>query len=162
MTCGLNLLCLVQAISEWAKSRTLQEQRRFLPVYDCRDELLQVIRENQVVVVVGETGSGKTTQVCIVVSGCVCMLHDAAQGLCLLLPALTVDFVNMSMRTQCGRIVEAPLLGLVAFSMSALIYMMLSQRDTHCLSICRLTGRGPGCTKLCIQIAILLLMASRV
>lgn len=52
-----------QAISDWAKSRTLQEQRRFLPVFDCRDELLQVIRENQVVVVVGETGSGKTTQV---------------------------------------------------------------------------------------------------
>ena len=29
----------------------------------CREELLAVIRENQVVVVVGETGSGKTTQV---------------------------------------------------------------------------------------------------
>ena len=55
-------LCL-QAISDWAKSRTLQQQRQFLPVYDCREELLQVIRENQVVVVVGETGSGKTTQV---------------------------------------------------------------------------------------------------
>lgn len=53
----------LQAISDWAKSRTLQQQRQFLPVYDCRDELLQVIRENQVVVVVGETGSGKTTQV---------------------------------------------------------------------------------------------------
>eukprot|EP00891_Asterochloris_glomerata_P006618 jgi/Astpho2/6618/fgenesh1_pm.00101_%23_12_t len=52
----------VQAVSDFAKSKTLQEQRRFLPVYDCRDELLQVIRENQVVVVVGETGSGKTTQ----------------------------------------------------------------------------------------------------
>ena len=52
----------LQAISEWAKSKTLQQQRQFLPVYDCRDELLQVIRENQVVVVVGETGSGKTTQ----------------------------------------------------------------------------------------------------
>lgn len=47
----------------------MSEQRRFLPVYGCRDELLQVIRENQVVVVVGETGSGKTTQV---------MLHFAA------------------------------------------------------------------------------------
>ena len=57
------LLTLVQAISDWAKSRTLQQQRQFLPVYDCREELLQVIRENQVVVVVGETGSGKTTQV---------------------------------------------------------------------------------------------------
>ncbi|GAB4840590.1 hypothetical protein Ancab_021362 [Ancistrocladus abbreviatus] len=35
---------------------------QYLPVYSVRDELLQVIRENQVVVVVGETGSGKTTQ----------------------------------------------------------------------------------------------------
>ncbi len=42
----------------------MAEQRRFLPVYEVRDELLQVIRENQVVIVVGETGSGKTTQVC--------------------------------------------------------------------------------------------------
>ena len=49
----------------------MSEQRRFLPVYGCRDELLQVIRENQVVVVVGETGSGKTTQV---------LLHFAAHS----------------------------------------------------------------------------------
>lgn len=41
----------------------MAEQRRFLPVYGVREELLSVIRENQVVVVVGETGSGKTTQV---------------------------------------------------------------------------------------------------
>ena len=55
--------CHLQAISDFAKTRTLKQQRQFLPVYDCRDELLQVIKENQVVVVVGETGSGKTTQV---------------------------------------------------------------------------------------------------
>ena len=53
----------MQAASDFAKNKTMSEQRRFLPVYGCRDELLQVIRENQVVVVVGETGSGKTTQV---------------------------------------------------------------------------------------------------
>lgn len=53
----------MQAASDFAKNKTISEQRRFLPVYGCRDELLQVIRENQVVVVVGETGSGKTTQV---------------------------------------------------------------------------------------------------
>ena len=53
----------LQAQSEFAKSKTMAEQRRFLPVYGVREELLQVIRENQVVVVVGETGSGKTTQV---------------------------------------------------------------------------------------------------
>ena len=63
LSAGIRHFGVLQAISDWAKSRTLQEQRRFLPVYDCRDELLQVIRENQVVVVVGETGSGKTTQV---------------------------------------------------------------------------------------------------
>ena len=50
-------------VSEFAKSNTIAEQRKLLPVYDVRDDLLQVIRENQVVVIVGETGSGKTTQV---------------------------------------------------------------------------------------------------
>ena len=49
-------------VSEFAKKNTIKDQRRLLPVYECREELLQVIRENQVVVVVGETGSGKTTQ----------------------------------------------------------------------------------------------------
>ena len=62
VTPDLSCVACLQAVSDFAKSKTLQEQRRFLPVYDCRDELLQVIRENQVVVVVGETGSGKTTQ----------------------------------------------------------------------------------------------------
>ena len=51
-------------VSEFAKKNPIKDQRRLLPVYECREELLQVIRENQVVVVVGETGSGKTTQVC--------------------------------------------------------------------------------------------------
>ncbi|GLE07994.1 hypothetical protein PINS_up018862 [Pythium insidiosum] len=50
------------AVSDFAKTRTIQQQRRFLPIYQCREELLQVIRENQIVVIVGETGSGKTTQ----------------------------------------------------------------------------------------------------
>jgi len=59
----LRIGCAVQAASDFARNKTMAEQRRFLPVYGCRDELLQVIRENQVVVVVGETGSGKTTQV---------------------------------------------------------------------------------------------------
>lgn len=33
-----------------------------MPAFACRQQLLQLIRENQVTVVVGETGSGKTTQ----------------------------------------------------------------------------------------------------
>ncbi|KAK8260864.1 hypothetical protein V6Z12_D13G147700 [Gossypium hirsutum] len=51
-----------EAVSEFAMSKSIAEQRQYLPIYSVRDELLQVIRENQVVVVVGETGSGKTTQ----------------------------------------------------------------------------------------------------
>lgn len=51
-----------EAVSDFALSKTLTEQRQYLPIFSVREELLQVIRENQVVVVVGETGSGKTTQ----------------------------------------------------------------------------------------------------
>ncbi|XP_075489765.1 pre-mRNA-splicing factor ATP-dependent RNA helicase DEAH7-like [Primulina tabacum] len=51
-----------EAVSEFAKSKTISQQRQYLPIFSVREELLQVIRENQVVVVVGETGSGKTTQ----------------------------------------------------------------------------------------------------
>ncbi|XP_024542250.1 pre-mRNA-splicing factor ATP-dependent RNA helicase DEAH7-like [Selaginella moellendorffii] len=51
-----------EAASDFAKSKTISEQRQYLPIFSVRDELLQVIRENQVIVVVGETGSGKTTQ----------------------------------------------------------------------------------------------------
>merc|ERR1712159_432650 len=43
-------------------TKTIKQQREFLPVYGCREDLMHVIRENQIVVVVGETGSGKTTQ----------------------------------------------------------------------------------------------------
>ncbi|CAI9117651.1 OLC1v1019095C1 [Oldenlandia corymbosa var. corymbosa] len=51
-----------EAVSEFSRSKTIAQQREYLPIFSVRDELLQVIRENQVVVVVGETGSGKTTQ----------------------------------------------------------------------------------------------------
>lgn len=37
-------------------------QRRSLPAFGVRDDLLKIIRENSITIVVGETGSGKTTQ----------------------------------------------------------------------------------------------------
>jgi pre-mRNA-splicing factor ATP-dependent RNA helicase DHX38/PRP16 len=52
-----------QAVSEFASSKTIKQQREYLPIFSVRDELLTVIRDNQVVVIVGQTGSGKTTQV---------------------------------------------------------------------------------------------------
>uniref|UniRef100_A0A1D1Y1U1 RNA helicase n=1 Tax=Anthurium amnicola TaxID=1678845 RepID=A0A1D1Y1U1_9ARAE len=51
-----------EAVSDFAKSKSISQQRQYLPIYSVREELLQVVRENQVIVVVGETGSGKTTQ----------------------------------------------------------------------------------------------------
>ncbi len=34
-----------------------------MPIYSRKEELLLAIRDNQVVVLVGETGCGKTTQI---------------------------------------------------------------------------------------------------
>ncbi|KAG6147127.1 hypothetical protein E4U28_007604 [Claviceps purpurea] len=48
--------------SDFSRTKTLREQREYLPAFAVREELLRVIRENQVTIVIGETGSGKTTQ----------------------------------------------------------------------------------------------------
>ncbi|KNC85790.1 hypothetical protein SARC_02053 [Sphaeroforma arctica JP610] len=50
------------AVSHFAMSKTVKQQRQFLPIYSVREQLLQIVRDNQIVVIVGETGSGKTTQ----------------------------------------------------------------------------------------------------
>ncbi|KAL4384317.1 hypothetical protein GQ457_15G006130 [Hibiscus cannabinus] len=53
--------------SETSKSKSelekLQEDRKTLPIYPYRDDLLKAVEEYQVLVIVGETGSGKTTQI---------------------------------------------------------------------------------------------------
>ncbi|XP_014242155.1 ATP-dependent RNA helicase DHX8 [Cimex lectularius] len=41
---------------------TLLEQRQSLPIYKLKDELIKAVTENQILIVIGETGSGKTTQ----------------------------------------------------------------------------------------------------
>lgn len=48
--------------SDFSRSKSLREQREYLPAFAVREELLRVIRDNQVTIVVGQTGSGKTTQ----------------------------------------------------------------------------------------------------
>lgn len=45
-----------------AKYQKILEGRRKLPVHAQRSEFLEMIHNNQFVVLVGETGSGKTTQ----------------------------------------------------------------------------------------------------
>ncbi|CAH2053872.1 unnamed protein product [Thlaspi arvense] len=41
---------------------SIKEQRESLPIYKLKKELIQAVHDNQVLVVIGETGSGKTTQ----------------------------------------------------------------------------------------------------
>ena len=75
-----------KAVSSFAKSKTVKQQREYLPIYAVRQDvsivtltgtvgtmrsdlvcvvvlqLLNVVRENSIIIIVGETGSGKTTQ----------------------------------------------------------------------------------------------------
>lgn len=46
------------------RKKKIDNIRKSLPIYESRNEILNVIKENQAVVIVGETGSGKTTQLC--------------------------------------------------------------------------------------------------
>lgn len=46
-----------------SESEKLQADRKTLPIYQYRDDLLQAVNGHQVLVIVGETGSGKTTQI---------------------------------------------------------------------------------------------------
>ncbi|XP_041375783.1 pre-mRNA-splicing factor ATP-dependent RNA helicase PRP16-like [Gigantopelta aegis] len=50
------------AVSDFAKRWSLKQQRQYLPIYAVKNELLNIIRDNSIVIIVGETGSGKTTQ----------------------------------------------------------------------------------------------------
>ncbi|CAI4409441.1 CPA_1a_G0014700.mRNA.1.CDS.1 [Saccharomyces cerevisiae] len=63
-------------VTEWERNRMnesisygkrtslpISAQRQTLPVYAMRSELIQAVRDNQFLVIVGETGSGKTTQI---------------------------------------------------------------------------------------------------
>ncbi|OQS02240.1 ATP-dependent RNA helicase DHX8 [Thraustotheca clavata] len=43
-------------------TKSIIEQRESLPVFKLKQQLMQAIRDNQILVVIGETGSGKTTQ----------------------------------------------------------------------------------------------------
>lgn len=44
------------------KAQSIEDTRKSLPIYEFRDELIEAIGKHQVLIVVAETGSGKTTQ----------------------------------------------------------------------------------------------------
>ncbi|TMW91090.1 hypothetical protein EJD97_014796 [Solanum chilense] len=45
------------------RNSKLNEDRKALPIYPYKDALLQAVHDHQVLIIVGETGSGKTTQI---------------------------------------------------------------------------------------------------
>ena len=66
----------IAAIPEWKRvtqgqgqslgrrtDMTIKQQRESLPVYKFRKQLLDAVAQNQLLIVVGDTGSGKTTQI---------------------------------------------------------------------------------------------------
>lgn len=72
---SINVMSQMDGAPEWkqkAESKTLSygiisnksitEQRKTLPIYQLKTELLSAISQNQVLVVIGETGSGKTVR----------------------------------------------------------------------------------------------------
>lgn len=52
-----------EALQSSSEYQRMQGQRQGLPAYGLRESIVQTIGEHQVVVIEGETGSGKTTQV---------------------------------------------------------------------------------------------------
>ncbi|CAD5117511.1 unnamed protein product [Dimorphilus gyrociliatus] len=45
------------------ENKSLLEQRQSLPIFKLKDELIKAVNDNQILIVIGETGSGKTTQI---------------------------------------------------------------------------------------------------
>lgn len=62
---NLRLLCFQekkQLSAREVKKMTIDQVRKSLPVYAHRETFLDAVRNNQVLIIEGETGSGKTTQ----------------------------------------------------------------------------------------------------
>ncbi|XP_048487139.1 ATP-dependent RNA helicase DHX33 [Plutella xylostella] len=56
-------------VEKTAISEDLQEARKKLPVYAVRNRILEEIRKNDTMILIGETGSGKTTQIPQIIHG---------------------------------------------------------------------------------------------
>ncbi|KAI3381932.1 hypothetical protein SNEBB_010814 [Seison nebaliae] len=51
-----------EEIDQKEMKEEMLQQRRRLPIYQVKDDIIRLVRETQVLICVGETGSGKTTQ----------------------------------------------------------------------------------------------------
>ncbi|KAJ4904141.1 RNA helicase family protein [Raphanus sativus] len=55
--------CIDMMVKKNSGARYCEEERRNLPVWVQKEEFVRTLKENQMVLVTGETGSGKTTQI---------------------------------------------------------------------------------------------------
>lgn len=53
----------LSSLVQFDKLRKVQRDRESLPIWQYRDRIVEAIRDNQVVIVAGDTGCGKSTQV---------------------------------------------------------------------------------------------------
>ena len=58
------LRCVIVGLPYTPRYWELFRKRSQLPVWEYKDKFIDTMNKNQVMVLVGETGSGKTTQVC--------------------------------------------------------------------------------------------------
>ena len=59
----LDAVIIPKANAAGGGSSALADQRKDLPIYQLRPQLMNAVQEHQVLVIIGETGSGKTTQI---------------------------------------------------------------------------------------------------
>lgn len=58
----------------------LTAQRKALPIFRHRNSVLFALEKHRTVVIVGETGCGKTTQVCSWIEECICAIQQFVCG----------------------------------------------------------------------------------
>lgn len=51
------------AVIDLGRLEKIKEQRKTLPIYSFREDIINTIKTHQLLILVGETGSGKTTQI---------------------------------------------------------------------------------------------------
>lgn len=63
-TCKLYLLCFqLDTVTQVAKLKKVKADQENLPIYKFKDAMIDLVRQHQVVVIAGDTGCGKSTQV---------------------------------------------------------------------------------------------------
>lgn len=63
MKCSRSIKNFSSSFNMTSKYNQLQDQRAQLPTFEYKQDLIDAIREYSILVIIGETGSGKTTQI---------------------------------------------------------------------------------------------------